>query len=124
MPSGLEDDRRSQTTIAPRIDCCRLTMASSDSDLDCGPFGYEKLLQVAQQAVDNAQVSQSELARQLDVHRSTVSRALSEGGPKFQDLQRRIIDRLTPYRVQRRVTFQLEAHGGVGGADRAENTDG
>jgi len=88
-------------------------MASSDSDLDRGPFGYEKLLQVAQKAVDNAQVSQSEIARQLGVHRSTVSRALSESGPKFQDLQRRIIDRLTPYRVQRRVTFHLDGDGGV-----------
>ena len=50
--------------------------------------------------------TQTEIAGELGVHRSAVSRAVKTVGPKFQDLQRRIIEHLTPYRIERRVVFE------------------
>jgi len=67
---------------------------------------FEGLRKEAAAAVEDAGRSQSEVARELDVHRSAVSRAVKESGPRLSELQRRIIRHLTPYRIERRVTFK------------------
>ena len=69
---------------------------------------FEELRAQAQAAIESAGRTQSEVAEALGVHRSAVSRALHTAGPKFQELQRRIIRLLTPYRINRHVYFKAE----------------
>jgi predicted transcriptional regulator len=67
---------------------------------------YEQLRAEAAAAVTDAAETQREVAMALGVAESSVSRALKEPGPKFQELQTRIIERLTPYRIERHITFK------------------
>lgn len=57
-------------------------------------------------AVDESGKSQSQVARELDMHRSAVSRAVKESGPRVQSIQRHVLRHLTPYRIERRVSFK------------------
>ena len=63
-------------------------------------FDYEGLCAEAANAVAQYAKSQAAVARELGVTRGAVSRALKEAGPTFSDLQRRIIDHLTAYRIE------------------------
>ena len=77
---------------------------------------YEGLRQEAADAVAAYIGSQSDLARALDVHRSSISRAIHEAGSQFANLQITIIQHVYPdydvekeepvvmYRVIRRQT--------------------
>ena len=67
---------------------------------------FDALRAEAARAVEASGHTQSDVAGALDVHRSAVSRALKTSGGKFQELQRRIIEHLTPYRIERRVSFK------------------
>jgi phage tail tape-measure protein len=69
-------------------------------------MSFTDLRDEAKAAVDDAGKSYAEMGRELDVHRTAVARAVKEAGAKFQKLQRRIIEHLTPYRIERRVTFK------------------
>lgn len=72
---------------------------------------FSALRDEARTAVDGSGKSYTEVGEELDVHRTAVSRALKEDGPKFQKLQRRIIRHLTPYRVERQVYFKARREG-------------
>jgi predicted transcriptional regulator len=78
---------------------------------DGSTLDYAALRDEARSAIDASGKSQSEVADDLGVHRSAVSRALKTAGPKFQELQRRIIEGLTPYRIERRVSFKAHRDG-------------
>jgi len=67
---------------------------------------FNALRDEAAAAIEQSGKTQTEIADALDVHRSAVSRALKTAGTKFQELQRRIIEHLTPYRIKRHVTFK------------------
>ena len=67
---------------------------------------FNALRAEAEQALEASGHTQSDVADALDVHRSAVSRALKTSGGKFQELQRRIIEHLTPYQIERRVSFK------------------
>jgi len=59
----------------------------------------------ARKAVKESEKSQSDVARELDVHRSAVSRALLETGPNLEKMQARIVEHLTPFELERREAF-------------------
>lgn len=67
---------------------------------------FEELRAETAAAVDESAESQAAVARELGVHRSAVSRAVKETGPRLQELQRRILRHLTPYRIERHVYFK------------------
>lgn len=66
---------------------------------------YEALRQEAHRVVVQSGSTQTEIADELDVSAGALSRALSESGPKFSRLQCRILQHLTPYRIERQVVF-------------------
>lgn len=69
---------------------------------------YEELREQAVRAVDESDFTQSRLAMELNVSTGAISRALSESGSKFSSLQQRIIEYLTPYRVEQHVVFEVQ----------------
>lgn len=71
---------------------------------------YEALCEEAARVVAESNYSQTKLADELEVSTGAMSRALSESGPKFSRLQRRILERLTPYRIKEHVVFRAESH--------------
>ena len=73
-------------------------------------ISYEELRQAAAQAIDEAGISQAQVARDLDVTRGAVSRAIKEPGATFYDLQRRIIEHLTDFRVEKEVRITIRTH--------------
>jgi len=74
---------------------------------------YDALLAEAQEAFEASGQSQSDVARTIGKHRSTVNRALKTAGPTFATVQREIIAALTAYAVKEdvRVTFRVERKG-------------
>lgn len=68
---------------------------------------YEELRQRAADVVETSGKKQSEVAKALGLHKSTLSRALSETGGKHQSTQIRVIEHLTDCRVERQVRFVL-----------------
>lgn len=69
-------------------------------------FTLEELREAAVDAVGASEKAQSDVARELGVHRSSVSRALNEAGERYQGLQRRIIANVTPYEIERQLLFK------------------
>jgi DNA-binding phage protein len=69
-------------------------------------MGFSELRAEAETAINAAGKSYAEVARDLGVHRTAVARAVNENGPKFQSLQRRIVEHLTLYRIERQVRFK------------------
>ena len=69
-------------------------------------MSFDELRDETAAAVDESGKSQSQVARELDMHRSAVSRAVKESGPRVQKIQRRVLRHLTPYRIERRVSFK------------------
>ena len=65
-----------------------------------------ELQQRAQQAFQQATGSQRDVARALDVNRSSVSRALRNAGLKHAAVQARIVSLLEGVPVQRRSTYR------------------
>jgi len=70
---------------------------------------YEELCRQAALIVEESKYTQLEIGKELGVSSGAMSRALSETGPKFSSLQRRIIERLTSYRIEQRVVFRAIA---------------
>ncbi len=67
------------------------------------------LLAEAQSALTASGMSQTDLARVLKRHRSTVSRALSETGGTFTGVQREIISYLTDFEVREAFVVERKA---------------
>jgi hypothetical protein len=61
---------------------------------------FEDLRREAAAALDDADETQSAVAEALGVHRSSVSHARKIAGPRYAELQRRIVEHLTPYAVE------------------------
>ncbi|PQJ26761.1 hypothetical protein BSZ35_19120 [Salinibacter sp. 10B] len=60
----------------------------------------------AQQAFEGAKGSQNDVAKALDLNRSSVSRALRNAGLKHAAVQARIVSLLEGVPVQRRSTYR------------------
>ena len=69
-------------------------------------MSFDELRDETAATVDESGKSQAEVARELDMHRSAVSRAVKESGARVQKIQRRVLRHLTPYRIERRVHFK------------------
>jgi DNA transposition AAA+ family ATPase len=65
-----------------------------------------ELQQRARQAFEGTKESQNDVARALDVNRSSVSRALRNAGLKHAAVQARIVSLLEGVPVQRRSTYR------------------
>lgn len=61
----------------------------------------------AKRAVEESPYSQADVARKLDVTRASVNRALRSKAPRYEKLRCRIVELLTPYRVEKKVTYVL-----------------
>lgn len=68
---------------------------------------YDELQQAAAQTIDDAGTSQAQVARELGVTRGAVSRAVKEPGSSLFELQRRIVEHLTGFRVEREVETKI-----------------
>ncbi len=71
-------------------------------------MGYEDLRKEAARVVSESDRSQVRIGEELEVSSGAVSRAISETGSKFANLQCRIIRLLTSYRVVEEVTFKVK----------------
>jgi predicted transcriptional regulator len=63
---------------------------------------YDELQQQAHRALSESGRTQQDLADELGVTRTSVGKAVTQAGPKFQRLQMEIIEALTEYDVERR----------------------
>jgi predicted transcriptional regulator len=74
---------------------------------------YEGLQREAKRSLDNSDYTQQAIAERLGVTRTSVAKAVTQVGPKFQRLQMRILETLTDYEVERRehVEFLLREKG-------------
>lgn len=69
---------------------------------------YEALCRETEAAVERSGKSQSQVGRELGVSRGAVSRAVKEAGSKLASLQCRIIEHLTPYRLDEETHFRVQ----------------
>jgi len=67
----------------------------------------EGLRQRAEQAIEGSPYTQADVARELDVSRASVNRALKDASPKLEKLRCRIVELLEPCRVERKRIFLL-----------------
>ena len=65
----------------------------------------EGLRRRAERAIEESPYTQADVARELDVSRASVNRALNQTTPKLEKLRRRIVEHLRGGRVEKRVTF-------------------
>jgi predicted DNA-binding protein (UPF0251 family) len=74
---------------------------------------YEGLHREAKRALDDSDYTQQAIAEKLEVARTSVAKAVTQVGPKFQRLQMRILETLTDYEVERQehVEFLLREKG-------------
>ena len=68
-------------------------------------YDAEGLRDEAAEAIADSPYTQSDIAEQLDVARTSVNRAVNSTGPKFEKLRQRIVEHLRGGRVEKRVTF-------------------
>lgn len=66
---------------------------------------YQELCDRTRHVLGQSSHTQRAIAARLDVDESSVSRACTEAGPKFQRLQCRILEALTGLRIDKRVRF-------------------
>lgn len=62
---------------------------------------YEGLQREAKRILDESDYTQEAIAEKLGVARTSVAKAVTQAGPKFQQLQMRILETLTDYKVER-----------------------
>jgi predicted DNA-binding protein (UPF0251 family) len=65
----------------------------------------EGLRRRAERAIEDSPYTQADVARELDVSRASVNRALNQTTPKLEKLRGRIVEHLRGGRVEKRVTF-------------------
>ncbi|MCS3642441.1 hypothetical protein [Salinibacter ruber] len=68
-------------------------------------YDAEGLRDEAAKAVAESPYTQTDVADQLDVSRTSVNRAVNATTPKFEKLRQRIVEHLRGGRVEKRVTF-------------------
>jgi predicted XRE-type DNA-binding protein len=68
---------------------------------------YEGLQREAKRTMDQSAYTQEAIAEQLGVARSSVAKAVTQVGPKFQQLQMRILEALTDFEVERREQVEF-----------------
>ena len=66
---------------------------------------YQELRDRTRTVLGQSTHTQRALAERLGVAESSISRACTETGPKFQQLQCRILETLTGLRIEKRVRF-------------------
>jgi predicted DNA-binding protein (UPF0251 family) len=78
-------------------------------------LSYEELCSVAARLLRESGHTQQEMADRLGVSRISVARAVTEAGPKFQQLQMRIVEALSGFDVERkeRVRFHVQEDAGT-----------
>ncbi len=70
-------------------------------------LGFDALLEEAQAAFEASGLTQSEVARRVGRHRSSILRALQEPGSTYAAVQRDIIRALTDYEVSEEPEFRV-----------------
>ena len=89
----------------------RYTQMSSNSPVTIRPdraplmrhnqeLSHEQLRQEAEDAVEKSGKSQAQIARELEVSRAAVSRAVKETNTALLALQKRIVEHLTSYEIE------------------------
>ncbi len=68
-------------------------------------YDVEGLREEAATAIEDSPYTQTDVAEQLDVARTSVNRAVNATTPKFEKLRQRIVEHLRGGRVEKRVTF-------------------
>jgi len=68
---------------------------------------YEGLQREAKRILDQSDYTQAALAEKLGVARTSVAKAVTQVGPKFQQLQMRILEALTKFKVERRENVEF-----------------
>jgi len=68
---------------------------------------YEGLQREAKRTLDQSDYTQAALAEKLGVARTSVAKAVTQVGPKFQQLQMRILEALTKFKVERRENVEF-----------------
>ncbi|MCS4201456.1 hypothetical protein [Salinibacter ruber] len=68
-------------------------------------YDAEGLQEEAATAIEDSPYTQTDVAEQLDVARTSVNRAVNTTTPKFEKLRQRIVEHLQGGRVEKRVTF-------------------
>jgi hypothetical protein len=64
-------------------------------------LSYEDLQQQARAVLSESEWTQREMADELDVTRGSVAKAVTKPGSRYQQLQMRIVEKLTDYRIER-----------------------
>jgi len=72
-------------------------------------LSYEELQEQARTVLNESDWTQREIADELDVTRGSVAKAVTQSGPRYQQLQMRIIERLTDYRMEREETVRFRS---------------
>jgi hypothetical protein len=70
-------------------------------------LSYEELKDKAHQLAKDDRRTYREIAEELDVTEGAVAKAVTTAGPKFHQLQARIVEFLSDYTVERREAFVL-----------------
>jgi len=68
---------------------------------------YEGLQREAKRTLDQSDYTQAVIAEKLGVARTSVAKAVTQVGPKFQQLQMRILETLTDFEVERREQVEF-----------------
>jgi predicted XRE-type DNA-binding protein len=68
-------------------------------------YDAEGLREEAATAIEDSPYTQTDVAEQLDVARTSVNRAVNTTTPKFEKLRQRIVEHLQGGRVEKCVTF-------------------
>ena len=68
-------------------------------------MSYQELCDRARLVLGQSSQTQRAIAERLNVAESSISRACTEAGPKFQRLQCQILETLTGLRIEKRVHF-------------------
>lgn len=77
--------------------------------LDGTRLDYGSLRKTAKEVLDESEFTQQEIADELGVARTSIAKAVTQTGPKFQQLQMRILETITDCEVERQehVEFVL-----------------
>jgi len=71
---------------------------------------HDELCELAHAELADSEYTQEELADELDVTRNAIARATTTPGARWQKLQQRIAEELTPYDFEREETVRFRAH--------------
>lgn len=96
------DTLKSQTRMDTRERIGRMTDLMEADELN-----HQELQNLARWLTKGMSMAQKELAEELDVSPSTISRAVTTVGPKYQRIQLEIVELITGNTLRRKVTFEV-----------------